>query len=330
MGAKMGKRARPARAGARGLAGAVLATLAAAGAVTGAAASPSAALPYPGGGRPAVVPWHASVWQPPARADWMWELGQPLVIGSSALMGTGVAAYNGDQPPTDNPVVYDIDAIDNRASTVAALHRLGDHVICYIEVGVAGNYYSAAREGLRTTYYAQLKAAGDLGRKLPGYPERFIDINARSAVWIIESMIRRQCAQKDFDAVETDLDETFSGNEGTTGFTITRAGEETYLSTLARYMHTLGLGWIAKNLDDTGSALFVDHMEPLAQGIISEQCNQYRTCWLLRPFLAARKWVGNAEYRPEKLASFCHRDNPAGINGIRFSADLDGGRRPCR
>jgi Glycoside-hydrolase family GH114 len=130
--------------------------------------------------------------------------------------------------------------------------------------------------------------------------------------------------------VETDLDETFNGNEDTTGFTITRADEETDLSTLAGYMHTLGLGWIAKNLDDTGSALFVDHMEPLAQGIISEQCNQYQTCWLLRPFLAARKWVGNAEYPPETLASFCPRDDPAGISGILFNTNLDGGRRPCR
>ena len=71
-------------------------------------------------------------------------------------------------------------------------------------------------------------------------------------------------------------------------------------------------------------------MEPLAQGIISEQCNQYQTCWLLRPFLAARKWVGNAEYPPETLASFCPRDDPAGLNAILFNTNLDGGRRPCR
>lgn len=172
----------------------------------------------------------SGVWRPPERADWMWEIGQPLVTTNSWLMGTGVTAYNGDQPPRDNPVVYDIDAIVNSASTVAALHRRGDHVICYIEVGAAGNYYTAAQEGIRRSYYAQLKAAGDLGRWLPGYPERFININAPSAVAIIESMIYKQCAQKGFDAVETDLDETFGNNDGPTGFTITRADEERYLA----------------------------------------------------------------------------------------------------
>jgi hypothetical protein len=270
------------------------------------------------------------VWQPPEHADWMWELGQPLVTSNSRLMGTGVTAYDGDQAPQDNPIIYDIDAIQNSAATVAALHQRGDHVICYIEVGSAGNYYTAGQEGVWTTYYAQLKAAGDLGRKLPGYAELFININAPSAMSIIKSMIGEQCARKGFDAVETDLDETFDGNEGPTGFTITKADEEAYLTTLARYMHRLGLGWIAKNLDDTGRTSFVRRMEPLAQGIVSEQCNQYQTCWLLRPFLAARKWIGNAEYAPETAARFCPRDNSAGINGVLFNANLDGGRKPCR
>jgi hypothetical protein len=319
---------------ARGRAAAVLAALCGAGiavwAVAGASAGKPAGVPPAGTVRTAAVPERSSAWQPPAHADWMWELGQPLVTSNSYLMGTGVTAYNGDTPPGDNPVVYDIDAIENPASTVAALHKRGDHAICYVEVGSAGNYYTAAQEGIPVTYYARLKAAGDLGRKLSGYPERFININARSAVSIIKSMIYRQCARKGFDAVETDLDETFGNNEGNTGFTITRVGEETYLAVLASYMHSLGLGWIAKNLDDTGNASFVDHMEPLAQGIISEQCNQYQTCWLLRPFLAAGKWVGNAEYAPETRAGFCARDNAANINGILFNVNLDGGRRPCR
>jgi len=311
-----------------GWAVAALATLAGAGIVVGTPASRPAA--------PAstvhtvAMPAHGGVWQPPERADWMWELGQPLVTSNSDLMGTGVTAYNGDKPPGDNPVIYDIDGIQNPASTVAALHRRGDHVICYIEVGTAGNYYTAAQEGIPSTYYAQLKAAGELGNKLSGYRERFINITARPAVSIIKSMIYKQCARKGFDAVETDLDETFEDNEGNTGFTITKADEEIYLTALANYMHALGLGWIAKNLDDTGKTSFVKRMEPLAQGIVSEQCNQYRTCWLLRPFLAARKWIGNAEYAPQTQARFCPRDNPANINGILFSTDLDGGRSPCR
>ena len=270
-----------------------------------------------------------TVWQPPADTDWMWELSQPLKTNNARLMGTGVTAYNGDTPPGDNPALYDIDAIINHASTISQLHQRGDHVVCYIEVGSAGNYYSAAQEGIPTTYYAQLRAAGDLGKKLQGYPEYFININARSAVSIIKSMISQQCAAKGFDAVETDLDETFGHNEGNTGFTITKADEESYLTTLAKYMHSLGLGWIAKNLDDTGNASFVDHMEPMAQGIITEQCNQYHTCSLLKPFEAAGKWIGNAEYSLTQ-AQFCPKDNAANINGVLFNVNLDGGRKPCR
>lgn len=272
----------------------------------------------------------ATVWQPAADTDWMWELGQPLNTASAHLMGTGVTAWNGDTPPGDNPTLYDIDAIENPASTVAQLHQLGDRAVCYIEVGTAGNYYTAAQEGIPTTYYAQLKAAGDLGRKLSGYPEYFININAPSAVSIIESMIAQQCAAKGFDGVETDLDETFGDNEGKTGFTITQADEESYLTTLAGYMHGLGLAWIAKNLDDTENASFVDAMEPLAQGIISEQCNQYDTCSYLAPFEADGKWIGNAEYAPETQAEFCASDNAANINGILFNVNLSGGRKPCR
>jgi hypothetical protein len=270
------------------------------------------------------------VWQPAADTDWMWELSSPLNTGNSKLMGTGVTAWNGDTPPGDNPALYDIDAIQNPASTITSLHQLGDHAVCYIEVGSAGNYYTAAQEGIPTTYYAQLKSAGDLGKKLSGYPEYFININAASAVSIIESMISQQCAAKGFDGVETDLDETFGNNEGKTGFTITQANEESYLSTLASYMHGLGLAWIAKNLDDTGIASFVSDMQPLAQGIISEQCNQYSTCSLLSSFENAHKWIGNAEYAPETQQEFCASDNAANINGILFNVNLNGGRKPCR
>jgi hypothetical protein len=206
---------------------------------------------------------------------------------------------------------------------------MGDHVVCYIEVGTAGNYYTAKQEGIRLTYYDQLKQAGDLGKKLKDYPEYFININAPSAVSIIEAMIHQQCSAKGFDGVETDLDETFDRNEGKTGFTITQADEENYLTTLADYMHGLGLAWIAKNLDDTERASFVDAMEPLAQGIISEQCNQDHSCSYLHPFLAAHKWVGNAEYS-KTLSGFCPSDNAADMNGILFNQNLDGGRRPCR
>jgi hypothetical protein len=271
-----------------------------------------------------------SVWQPAQKIEWQWEIGHALNTTSAADMGTGITAYNGDTAPATNPSVYDIDAIENPASTVTALHALGDRAICYIEVGTAGNYYAASDEGIATTYYAQLQAAGDLGSKLSGYTEYFININSASTVSIMESMIQKQCAAKGFDGVETDLDETFGSNEGSTGFTITQANEETYLTTLANYMHSVGLAWIAKNLSDTGIQSFVSDMQPLAQGVVDEQANQYGTISLDNVFLNAKKPVFNAEYSPETLAQFCTYDNTNNINGVLFPVNLDGPRQICR
>jgi hypothetical protein len=193
-----------------------------------------------------------SWWKPsPRPLAWQWELDHALVLTNPTDMGIDDTLPDGQKAPV--PVVYDIDGILNSARTVAALHARGDHVICYVEVGSAGDYYRAAAEGLRTTYFKQFKAAHVLGRQLPSYPEYFLNINRRATVSIVEHMIAKQCDAKGLDAVETDLDETYDGNEGTTGFTITRSDEKAYLATLATFMHHLGLGWIAKNLDDTAT-----------------------------------------------------------------------------
>jgi hypothetical protein len=282
-----------------------------------------------GGGTPDAATGPGSYWKPGPQIDWQWEIGNPLSLTSTADMGTSVTAYNGDTAPSDNPTVYDIDAILNPASTVVALHALGAHVICYVEVGTAGNYYSAADEGIGTTYYAQFQAAGVLGAALSGYPEYFLNINSAQTVSIVESMIKTQCADKGFDGVETDLDETYGTNEGTTGFTITQADEESYMTTLANFMHENGLAWVIKNPDDTGDS-YASDMEPLAQLDLSEQCNQYGTCGALAPFGAAGKPVLNAEYSLS-LSAFCPQDNATTyVNGRLFVMALNGASTPCR
>ena len=269
------------------------------------------------------------VWQPPQRAEWQWEISSPLNIHNAYEMGTGRVAWNGDRPPATNPTIYDIDAIENPKATVAALHRAGKRVIAYIEVGTAGNYYSNSDEGIRTTYYDQLQRAGDLGGSLDGYPEAFIDINRPSALAIVESMIRQQVKAKGFDAVETDLDTTFNGNDGDTPWRITEATEIRYMTAIANYSHSLGLAWIAKNLDEAGNAGFVNALEPHAQGIISEQNRQYDTTQYLKPFLRDHKWIGDAEYSLP-LRAFAPADNRANINGVLFNEDLNGSRAPAR
>jgi hypothetical protein len=240
-------------------------------------------------------------------------------------LGLGDKTYSG--AAAADPKVYDIDGIDNAANTVKVLHALGDRAVCYIEVGTAGNYYSASDEGIATTYYAQLQAAGDLGSAQQGWPEYYLNVNAASTVSIIEAMISQQCAAKGFDAVETDNDEIF---QYSTGFSISEANMETYMTKIANYIHSLNMAWFIKNPDDVGNASYADAMYPLADAVITEQCNQYDTCQYLSEY-EGTKAIFNAEYTPYSAASFCPSDNAKGINGELFDVNLDAQVRvPCR
>ncbi len=277
------------------------------------------------GAAPAVTPHNASSpgwWVPPlGDQPWQWELSNPLNLKNATEMGTDDKLPDGS--PAPDPVIYDVDAIINPASTVAALHAMGKHVVCYVEVGAAGNYYTAADEGIRTTYYQQFKTAGVLGAKVSGWPERYLDINAPATLSIVESMIDQQCAAKGFDAVETDIDEEYASPNG---FGLTQADEVRYMTTLADYMHGLGLGWWIKNPDDTGDD-YATIMEPLADAVLTEQCNQYKTCGALSAYVG-QKAVFNAEYSV-KPAKFCPDDAALGFNGAEFNLDLTGVRKPC-
>jgi hypothetical protein len=265
----------------------------------------------------------SSWWSPPlGNQPWQWELSHPLRPTNARDMGTNDKLPNAKHAP--DPVIFDIDGIINPRSTVTALHAQGKHVVCYVEVGAAGNYYSAGQEGIATSYYQQLHAAGVFGTKVPGYPEYYLNIQSPATVSIIESMIEKQCAAKGFDAVETDIDEEYTA---VSGFPLTAAVEESYMTTLANDMHSLGLGWWIKNPDDTGDSYATD-MYPLADAVLTEQCNQFSTCGSLSAYVG-HKAVFNAEYRATP-ASFCPKDDARGFNGAKFNLGLTGVRKPCR
>jgi hypothetical protein len=264
---------------------------------------------------------------PSGYVSWQWVLNHPFDPTNPSDMGTNDLLPSGNTAPA--PSVYDIDGIINSSATVAALHARGVHVICYIEAGSAGNYYSAEQEGTTTSYFDQLQSAGVLGNTLPGYPqESFLNIASPAAVSIVESMIQHECAAKRFDAVETDLDETYTGYDGATGFRTTKALEKAFLITLAEYIHSLNMGWIAKNLVDTNDN-FASIMEPYADGLLTENCNQNKQCGRAAKYLAHGKGVLDAEYNLT-TSQFCLADEVAGINGAHLDTSVDGFRQPCR
>ena len=275
--------------------------------------------------------WHPTSTGPNNGLEFQWEIDHPLNVKSVADMGRG--ALNAAGRVASTPTVFDIDGIENPASTVAAVHKLGDKAICYIEIGSAGNYYSAADEGIPVSYYTQLRGAGDLGRKMPGYPEYYVNLNAVSTLSIMKSMIRQQCADKGFDAVEPDIDDSYTDN---TNYTISERQNEVYDNALGTYAHSLGLAWGQKNGDNDPA--FSRALEPTADFLLDEECNFYKTCGIVTPpYVRAKKLVLNAEYtndwggsRASDLGKFCKADTSGGIDGTLFSSSLAGKHSPCK
>ena len=218
-----------------------------------------------------------------ASSWWTPPLGQPaLAVGAEPPPATDQCA--GTWGPTTSSPAARVHRLPSSTTSTGsstrgrrstALHARGKHVVCYVEVGAAGNYYSAAQEGVvHDLLPAAPRRPACSGTKVPGYPEYYLNIRSPATVSIIESMIAKQCAAKGFDAVETDIDEEYTD---ASGFPLTKAVEESYMTTLANDMHGLGLAWWIKNPDDTGDSYATD-MYPLADAVLTEQCNQFSTC----------------------------------------------------
>jgi hypothetical protein len=255
-----------------------------------------------------------SWWKPGSKPiEWQWEISNPLDLSNAYEMG--MDAHLADGRRANDPTVYDIDGFDNPASTVAALHARGDKVICYIEVGAAEKY--------RPDYKTFPRSA--LGDVMDGYgDERYVNITDPRVVAIIELRIA-MCASKGFDAIEPDIDDSYTD---TTGFHISEADNIAYDRTLAAYAHSLGLGWGQKNGDNDPA--FSRALEPTTDFLLDEQCFQYDSCSIVAaPYQAAHKAIFEVEYNL-RTPQFCREAGADDFNSERQSVALNGGRRPCR
>ena len=258
--------------------------------VTGIVAALAAAVlvAAPGAGAASGV----SRWRPPAHLTWYWQLQGRLRI---------------------EPVqVTDADAFSTTAATVARLHRLGQHVVCYLDIGTWENWRPDARR-----FPASL-----LGRP-NGWPdERWLDVRRLTVLEPIMRARLRMCAHKGFDGVEGD---NIDGFQNRTGFAITTAQQLRYDDWFAAAAHALGLAALQKNDPEQARSL-----QPHFDGVLDEQCNQYRECGAFSAYLRAGKPVLNAEYEGSLYPGFCTADRRAGISGALYAPALDGSRfRPC-
>ena len=250
-----------------------------------------AAAPAASGAVPPAETGAETRWVPAPGATWQWQLTGPI--------DTGVDAD-----------VFDIDGVESSAETVAALHRAGRKVVCYVDVGAA--------EEFRPDHAAFPDAVqGDSG----GFAgERLLDIRRIDVLAPIMAARFDMCRDKGFDAVEADLVDGYARDSG---FPLTPADQLTYNRMLADLAHERGLSIGLKNDLDQVADL-VDHFD----FAINEECFQYQECHLLAPFVDAGKAVFTAEYELDP-ADFCPDARSAGFSSIRKRPTLDAWRHPC-
>lgn len=193
---------------------------------------------------PAPVPTHSTapapaVWSPPVGVEWQIENDHPLDTNNAVDMGTStgsgpVTTYTGADAPA--PAVYEIDGFDNPATTVAALHSKGAHVVCYIDVGAWENWRSDASNFPSSV----------LGSSA-GSGERWLDIRQLSVLEPLMTSRLQMCKSKGFDAVDPD---NVDGYENSTGFPLTAQDQLTYNTWIAQESHAVGLGVALHNDND--------------------------------------------------------------------------------
>ncbi|MFD7717473.1 endo alpha-1,4 polygalactosaminidase [Streptomyces sp. NPDC059814] len=239
-----------------------------------------------GAARPARVRW-----QPAPGTDWQWQL--------SGRLDTAV-----DAP------VYDIDGFDRDAAQVAALHRKGRKVICYLSTGAWEEFRPDADDF----------PAAVLGRSNGWAGERWLDIRRTEVLEPLMETRIAMCAKKGFDAVEPD---NMDGYRNRTGFPLTAAHQLRYNRLIARVAHRHGLAVGLKNDLPQIPQLVGDF-----DFAVNEQCAQYEECEELTPFVKAGKAVFHVEYELP-VARFCGESRRLGLSSLLKKYELGVWREKC-
>jgi hypothetical protein len=226
------------------------------------------------------------------------------------------ARYQVDLPSTPTAAqlrgpfsVMELDAFDTPRSTVDALHALGKHAVCYVDVGTWEDWRPDASRFPRSV----------LGRPDAGWPgERWLDVRRQRVLLPIMAARVQRCVQKGFDAVDPD---NVDGVENRTGFALTRREQLSYDRAIATLVHRDGLSVALKSDASEASAL-----EPSFDFVVDEQCVQYQECPALHPFVAAHKAVFDVEYTSS--LTFCAK-LPARVQGVAKRVSLGAWARWC-
>ena len=173
---------------------------------------------------PAPVPCDAkkgSCWAPTIGLDWLWQLSCDTA---------GTCTNLQVQVP-----FYVIDAVGNPASTVAAIHKRGEHAYCYVDIGSWEDKRSDASKFPSSV----------LGKTYIGWPhERWLDIRQLGVLAPIMVARMKVCVQKGFDGVQFDNVQDW---DNPTGFPITAAESAYYTAWMANQARAMGLSTAWEN-----------------------------------------------------------------------------------
>ena len=180
------------------------------------------------------------VWQPVVGSGWQIELRHSLTDTS-----------------LDVPV-YDIDLVENSASTISALQGSGRKVICYFSTGTFESWRPDASSF----------TAVDKGNPLDGWPgEWWLNTKSTNVRNIMTARLDL-AVSKGCDGVDPD---NVDGYKQGTSFGLTTADAVDYISFLADAAHTRGLSIGLKNAGE-----IVPNVLSLMQWEVNEQCTRYK------------------------------------------------------
>ncbi len=233
-----------------------------------------------------------------------------LALGAFAPPASWQYQLQGRVDTTVRARFFSIDS-EASASTVAALHRRGATVACYVNAGA----WEAFRDD------AGAFPPEVIGARYTGYPdERWLDIRRIDALAPILRARLDACRAKGFDAVDPD---NVNGYENRTGFPLSGADQRRFNRWLADEVHARGMEVGLKNDGPQARAL-----EPSFDFAIVEECLERGECGEYAPFIRAGKPVYAVEYRtPSKRA--CAEARRRKLSVVFKTPALRAPRRTC-
>lgn len=240
-----------------------------------------------------ISPASADWWKPALRTPWQIQLNGAINTKYKAKM-------------------YDVDLFDTPQSVIDNLHKRGVKVVCYFNAGGFEEWRPDAA----------IFPAVVLGNPLDIWVGEFwLDISQMNLLMPVMEARLDLALAKHCDGVDPD---NVDGYQNNTGFPLTADNQINYNHWLANAAHARGLAVGLKNDLDQ-----VVTLRDVFDFVVNEQCVQYNECYLLKPFIDAKKPVFHIEYEGDN-GRICNIAKRLKFNTLIKRLDLKAWRKTCQ